>query len=114
MRFLTRYTPASPESRRSPEQMAAMGGFVEACIKSGVLIATGGIVPSVANSMRIRLSDGAYCVTADSSSKAQQAGGWAILEVNSTEHLEQVARDFLKAAGEGDVEVLQITQMPLQ
>ena len=115
MRFFTRYTPANPQKGPpSPDQMAAMGDFVQGCIASGVLVATGGITPSAANGMRIKLSNGAYDVTTASSAESQQAGGWAILEVDSTEHLEEVARGFLKAFGDGDVRVLEITQMPAQ
>ena len=114
MRFLTRYRPANPcKGPPSPDQMAKMGAFVQGSIKSGVLIATGGVTPSTANGLKIKLSNGEYSVTTDSASEAQQAGGWAILEVDSPEHLEEVAREFLRAAGDGDVQVTEITQMPI-
>jgi len=114
MRILTRYRPANPhKGRPSPDQMAKMGAFMQSSIKSGVLIATGGVTPGPANGMKIKLSNGEYNVTTDPASEAQQAGGWAILEVNSPEHLEEVTREFLNAAGDGDVQVTEITQMPI-
>jgi hypothetical protein len=114
MRFLTRYTPANPQKGpMNPEQMAKMGAFVQASLESGVLVATGGITPSATNRMKIKLSNGAYQVTTGSAAEAQQAGGWSILEVNSPAHLEEVARDFLKVFGDGDVQVTEITQMPI-
>ena len=35
-----------------------------------------------------------------------------LLNVNSPEHLKEVARQFLEAAGDGDVQVMEITQVP--
>jgi hypothetical protein len=115
MRFLTLYTPAHPlEGQRTPESMARMGTFVEASVKSGVLLATGSIVPSAINGVRMRLASGKFGVeTAPSVPDCRQTGGWAILNVNSPEHLQEVARQFLEVAGDGDVEVVEIMQMPM-
>jgi hypothetical protein len=113
MRFLTHYTPANPhEGPPDPERPAKMGAFMQASIKSGVLIATGGVMPSPTNGMRIKLANGAFAVEAGFLSEVPQAGGWAILNVNSLEHLKEVARQFLEAAGDGDVQVMEITQVP--
>jgi hypothetical protein len=113
MRFLTHYTPAHPhKGPPDPARMAKMGAFMQASIKSGVLIATGGVTPSAANGMRIKLANGAFDVEAGCPSDVQQIGGWAILNVNSPEHLKDVARQFLEAAGDGDVHVMEITQVP--
>jgi hypothetical protein len=114
MRFLTHYTPGNPhKGPPDPQRMAKMGAFMQASLKSGVLIATGGVMPSAANGMRIKLANGALAVQPGSPSDVQQAGGWAILNVNSPEHLKEVARQFLEAAGDGDVQVLEITQVPI-
>ena len=112
MRCLTHYTPANPHKGPDSERMEKMGAFMQASIKSGVLIATGGVMPSAANGMRIKLANGAFAVEAGSPSDVRQAGGWAILNVNSPEHLKDVARQFLEAAGDGDVQVMEITQVP--
>jgi hypothetical protein len=113
MRFLTHYTPADPHKGPPDlERMAKMGAFMQASIKSGVLIATGGVMPNAANGMRIKLANGAFDVETGSPSEVPQAGGWAILNVNSPEHLKDVTRQFLEAAGDGDVQVMEITQVP--
>ena len=114
MRFLTHYTPANPhKGPPDPERMAKMGAFMQASIESGVLIATGRVMPSPTNGMRIKLANGAFAVEAGSPSEVPQAGGWAILNVNSPEHLKEMARRFLEASGDGDVEVMEINQLPI-
>jgi hypothetical protein len=114
MRLLTHYTPADPrKGATDAEPMAKMGTFMQASINSGVLIATGGVMPSAANGMRIKMANGEFDVAAGCPSDVQQAGGWAILNVNSPEHLKEVARQFLEAAGDGDIQVMEITQVPI-
>jgi hypothetical protein len=114
MRFLMQYTPANPlKGPPSPEMLAKMGAFMQASVQSGVLIATGTVKPSAANGMRVKLANAAFDVTAGSPAQARRSGGWAILNVDSQEHLEQVTRQFLETAGDGDVEILEITQVPL-
>jgi hypothetical protein len=114
MRFLTLYTPADPDKPApSPESMAKIEAFVEASIKSSVLVTTGGVAPSHATGMRMKLTNGKFdVVAAPSASDATQPAAWSILNVNSPEHLQQVARQFLEMAGDGAVEVMEITQMP--
>jgi hypothetical protein len=115
MRFLTLYAGADPlKETPGPEDMATMGAFMEASIKAGVLIATGGVTPSAASRLRMKLMNGKFDVeAAPSVSRPQQIGGWAILNVNSLEHLQEVTRKFLEAAGDGAVEVMEITQAPI-
>lgn len=113
MRFLMQYTPTNPlNGPPNPEMKAKMGAFMQTSIKSGVLIATGVVMPSAANGMQMKLANGSFGVEAGSPSQARQ-GGWAILSVNSLEHLKEVARQFLEVAGDGDVRVLEITQVPI-
>jgi hypothetical protein len=61
MKVLTLYTPAAPhKGPPSPEQMAKMGAHVEKSFKSGVLVATGGMVPSANGGLRATLSNGKF------------------------------------------------------
>lgn len=116
MRFLTLYTPAGPQQGPpGPEGMARMGTSMEASINSGVLVAAAGAVTSsAASGMRLRLANGKFDVeTGSSPSKTKQVGGWAILSVDTPDHLVEVARQFLQAAGDGDVEVMEIAQAPI-
>jgi len=113
MRFLMQYTPAKPvDGPPSPEMIAKMGDFMKASVHSGVLVATGMVVPSAANGMRIKLANANFEMEAGSPAQARQ-GGWAILNVDSPEHLHEVAHKFLEVAGDGDVRVLEITQVPI-
>jgi hypothetical protein len=115
MRFLTLYTAADRnQAPPRPERMAEMGAFMETCIKSGVLIATGVVTPGAANGMRMKLANGKFEVEPASASNPRQNAGWAILDVTSLEHLQQVTRQFLEVAGDGVVEVTEITEVPLR
>lgn len=116
MRFLTLYTPANPQKGPpSPESMAKMSTFMEASAKSGVLIATGSVIPSPANRRRMALANGKFEVQAPTTLAPghRDTGGWAILNVSSPEHLQEVARQFLEVAGDGEVEILEIMQVPM-
>jgi len=97
-----------------PESMAKMGAFMEASVKSGALIATGSVIPSATSGRQMRLVNGKFDVeTTPAVSGRRQTRGWAILNVDSPEHLQEVARQFLEVAGDGDIEVLEIMQVPI-
>ena len=113
MRFLTQYSPVNPISGApSPEMQARMGAFMKESVEAGVLIATGAVVPSAHNGTRMSLANGAFALEAPASPQASQ-GGWAILNVDSLDHLKEVVRQFLDVAGDGEVKVLEIMQVPL-
>jgi hypothetical protein len=115
MRFLTFYTPADQrKDSPDPDSMARMGAFVEATVKAKVLIATGSVLPSPATGMRLSLASGQFDIAnTPAVSDRRQIGGWAILDVRSLAHLQEVTRQFLEVAGDGDVEVVEIMQMPI-
>ncbi|HEY1746997.1 MAG TPA: hypothetical protein VGG11_09590 [Xanthobacteraceae bacterium] len=113
MRFLTQYSPINPlTGAPSPEMQAGMGAFMKQSVEAGVLVATGMVMPSAHNGMRMTLANGAFDVESGSSSAARQ-GGWAILDVASLDHLQAVVRQFLEVAGDGEVQVIEIMQVPL-
>jgi hypothetical protein len=113
MRFLTQYSPIKPlNGAPSPDMQARMGAFMEQSVEAGVLIATGMVMPSAHNGTRMTLANGAFAVEPSAPSQARQ-GGWAILNVDSLDHLKTVVRQFLEVAGDGEVEVLEIMQVPL-
>ena len=114
MKVLTLYTPTV--ARTGPpdtEQMAKIGEFMEESFKSGVLVATGGTAPSATGGMRATLADGKFQVESGPfQSQLQQASGWAILNVNSREHLNEVLRQFLEMAGDGVSDAIEIFEPP--
>ena len=114
MKFLTLYTPSTPRSGPPrPEQMAQMGAFMAASLKSGVLVATGGTMPGAPGGVRATLNQGKFSVeNGPLQSQLQQAAGWAILNVDSKDHLLEVVRKFLELAGDGESDVIEIMEPP--
>jgi hypothetical protein len=114
MKILTLYTPtAARKGPPSPEQMAKIGAFMEGSFKSGVLVATGGVAPSANGGVRATLANGKFEVEGGPlQSQLQQASGWAILNVNSRDHLNEVLREFLEMAGDGVSDAIEIFEPP--
>jgi hypothetical protein len=111
MQFLMIYTPedASPPS---PEKLAELGKFGEEAAKSGVLVATGGMFPSSMGA-RVRLARGKFTVTDGPFPESKEVmGGWAIITVNSKAEAIEQARRFMGIAGDGEGQVLQLTDPP--
>jgi hypothetical protein len=89
-----------PESYRDaappPGMMEAMGKFVERAMKSGVLVDTGGLLPSK-EGVRIRLSNGELSVTDGPFSESKEViGGWAILQAETKAEAIAAAREFME------------------
>jgi len=73
----------------------AMGKFVEASFKSGVLKETAGLRPT-AEGTRIRLSGGKLHVTDGPFTEAKEVvGGFAIVDVTSRQEALKIAREFM-------------------
>lgn len=108
MRFLSIYTHAERSTPPTPEEMATMGKLVEEGMKAGFLISTEGCMPSALGA-RVRRSGGKLTVTDGPFTEAKEVvGGFAILKANSKEEAIQLAKDFLKVAGDGECELRQI------
>jgi hypothetical protein len=97
--------------------MDAMGKLVEDGFKSGVLKDTAGLKPT-ANAFRIRSSGGKLKLTDGPFTEAKEVvGGYAIVEVASSDEAHKVARDFMELhrvhwpAFEGECEVRPIEDM---
>lgn len=74
----------------------AMGPFVEAGLKSGVIKDTAGLKPT-AEGFRVRSSGGKLRVTDGPFTEAKEiVGGYALLEVTSREEALQIAREFME------------------
>ena len=108
MRFLSIYKTAETNTPPTPEYMATMQKLVEEGMKAGWLIATEGCLPSALGA-RVRNSLGKVTVIDGPFTESKEVvGGFAILEAKSKEEAIQMARDFLKVAGEGECELRQI------
>ncbi|MFZ0589350.1 MAG: YciI family protein [Bryobacteraceae bacterium] len=109
MKFLCLYKPAKPEDIPPTEQeMAEMGQLIEKSMKSGMLLATEGCLPS-AKGARVRLSQGKFTVTDGPFTEAKEViGGFALIQAKSKEEATEFIKTFLKTAGDGEVEIRQI------
>ena len=107
MQFITFYTP-SPSAHQGPpskEYMDKMNELIGESMKSGELIATGGLTPLhhgtrvVQASGEVTITDGPYIES------TEIIGGFAILELPSKEAAIESSRRFLKVAGDGQVTI---------
>jgi len=117
MRFMMIYKPADTKNMEagvppSPENMAAMGKFIEEMAKSGVLLATDGLLPS-SKGARVRLSGGKLTVTDGPFTETKELiAGFAIVQAKSKEEAIELAKRFLKIAGDGESEIRQMYDAP--
>lgn len=97
MRYLT-FMRSSESYRKSPPPpalMEAMGKFVEKSMKDGVLVDTGGLLPSQ-DGFRVRLANGKLAVTDGPFAESKEIiGGWAILKVDSKAEALRIATEFM-------------------
>jgi hypothetical protein len=108
MKFLSIYKTAERSTRPSAEEMATMGKLVEDGFKAGWLVATEGCLPSNLGA-RVRRSGDNITVTDGPFTESKEVvGGFAILKANSKAEAIELARTFLKVAGEGECELRQI------
>lgn len=108
MKFISLYKHPETGIPPTQEEMARMGKLVEEGMKAGWLVATEGCLPSALGA-RVRVSNGKYAVTDGPFTEAKElVGGFAILQVKSKEEAIQLAKDFLKAVGNGECELRQI------
>ena len=108
MRFLSIYKTVERNTPPTPEEMASMGKLIEEGMKAGWLVATEGCLPSALGA-RVRRSSGKINVTDGPFAESKEVvGGFAILKANSKEEAIQLAKDFLKIAGDGECELRQI------
>lgn len=112
MRYLSIFKTAERNTPPSAEEMAAMGKLIDEGIKAGWLLATEGCLPTALGA-RVCMNGGKLSVTDGPFAEAKEVvGGFAILRANSKEEAIQLAKDFLKVAGDGECELRQIYEAP--
>jgi hypothetical protein len=108
MRFLSIYKTAERATPPTTDEMATMGKLVEEGMKAGWLVATESCLPTALGA-RVRRSSGKMTVTDGPFTEAKEVvGGFAILKANSKEEAIELARQFLRVAGDGECELRQI------
>jgi hypothetical protein len=108
MRFLSIYKSVERQTPPTQEEMAAMGKLIEEGMKAGWLLSTEGCLPTSLGA-RVRKSNGKLTVTDGPFTESTEVvGGFAILKANSKEEAVELARNFLKAVGDGECELRQL------
>lgn len=108
MKFLSIYKTAERNTPPSPEEMAGMGKLIEEGFAKGWLLGTEGCLPSALGA-RVRRSDGKISVTDGPFTETKEiVGGFALLKADSKEEAIELARHFLKVAGDGECELRQL------
>ena len=117
MRFMMIYKPADTKDMEAgvpptQEEMAKMGAFISELAKSGVLLATDGLLPS-SKGARARLTNGKFTVTDGPFTETKELiAGFAIVDVKSKADAIELAERFLKIAGDGESEIRQMYDAP--
>jgi hypothetical protein len=117
MRFLTLYTPSSKNAGPpSAEHMAEMQAYMERSFASGELIAAGGILKRETGGFRGTLKNGEFALEGNPGGESVLLGasGYAILEAKDQQDLARMIEEFLRLAGEGQSEIIQLMDMPPQ
>jgi hypothetical protein len=109
MKFLCLYKSAKPEGTPPTQQeMEVMGKLIEDSMKSGILLATEGCLPSSFGA-RIRMSGGKFNVTDGPFAESKEViGGFALINVASKQEAIEFIKNFLKVAGDGETELRQV------
>jgi len=98
VKYLTfiRHSEKYRETPPPPALMQAMSAFVEESMQAGVLVDTGGLLPSK-DGVRLRLSKGKLTVTDGPFTESKEViGGWAILNAESKAEAVQLATKFMQ------------------
>lgn len=96
MRFMMMVMTDGCSGMPDPRLMAAVGEFSEKMSKAGVLISSGGLLPS-ASGARIELTGGELIVRDGPFAESKELiGGYAIIEAASREAAIDYGRKFMK------------------
>lgn len=97
----------------SPELMAGMARLTEEYVKSGAMVATGGLAPS-SQGLRVRLSNGKRTATDGPFAETKELiGGYAILRADSREEAIAMANRVLDVHAAAQVAETEIEIRPL-
>ncbi len=108
MRFLSVYQAPERTTPPTEEEKIVMGRFIEQGMKSGVLLATEGCMPT-AHGARVRLSGGKLTMTDGPFAEAKEViAGFALLQAASKEEALAYVREFLNVVGGGQCELRQL------
>ncbi len=112
MKFLMTYRVAPNTPPPTPEQMEAIGKHTEENTKNGILFLGGGIVRA-GKGTQVKQSQEKFSFTDGPFAETKELiDGFAICNADSMEAAIEIARNFMKIAGDGEGEILQIFEGP--
>jgi hypothetical protein len=112
MRFLSIYKSKEKNIPPTQDEICAMGQLIEEGMKAGWLLGTEGCLPSALGA-RVRRSGSEITVTDGPFTESKEiVGGFALLKANSKEEAVELARMFLRQAGDGECEIRQLCEEP--
>ena len=113
MRFLCLYKPSGKEGVPPTQQeMTDMGKFIEESVKSGILLATEGCLPSALGA-RVRRAGDKFTVTDGPFTESKElVAGFALIRAKSKEEAVEFTKTFLKVAGDGETEIREVCETP--
>ena len=114
MRYLSLFTPdpKTMAGMNTPEHRAAMTELVDDMNRAGVLLSTGAFLASSLGA-RVRASEGRVTVVdAPPLKPDDKMVGFALLAVSSKAEAIEMAKRFLKVAGDGECELRPLLDGP--
>ena|SRR5688572_25862194 len=112
MKFLMTYAADPNAPPPSPEQMAAIGQYTVENIAKGVVLMTGGLVRPT-RGIHVRCEQGKFSVTDGPFAETKELiDGFALINAASKEEAIAIAESFMKLAGDGTGEILQVFDPP--
>jgi len=94
--LIAKVAPKDEGAPPDPRLMAAIGTLTEEMTKAGILVGTGGLMPSALGATA-RLSGGKVVITDGPFTEVKELiGGYAIVDVKSKEEALQLSRRFLQ------------------
>jgi hypothetical protein len=106
MRYLMYSTDAPSATPPSPEEMAAIGKFMDDVKRAGVLVATGGLGPF---GTRIRNTSGKLTVTDGPFTEGKEiVGGFGLIECKTKDEAIEWGKRFRSIVGDGESVVQEV------
>lgn len=108
-----RLDPSRMQEPPSAEMFEKMGALIDEMRASGLLVDTGGVVPSGMLTRLRKGGNGSFSVTDGPFTETKEVvGGFAVFDVASREEALAAARRFLEIAGPGECELIEVTGTP--
>jgi hypothetical protein len=108
MKFLMTYHANPDLPPASPEKMAAIGKYSAEMIEKGIVLMTGGLIRPTKGT-QVRLAGGKFSVTDGPFAETKELiDGFALIQAASKDEATEHARNFMRLAGDGDGEILQV------